>query len=114
MSRVPISEEQAQRMMAQQEAQAERAAAAEEQKESMLRAFVSVEGRERLKRIEQVKKERAHAVEMHIIQAVRAGKMQPPVSDDTVREILAQISSQEAESGANKITFARKKMDDDW
>lgn len=114
MSRVPISEEQAQRMMAQQEAQAERAAAADEQKEAMLRAFVSSEGRERLKRIEQVKKERAHAVEMHIIQAVRAGKMTPPVSDELVREILTQISTQEAESGANKIVFARKKMDDDW
>lgn len=114
MSRVPISDEQAQRMMAQEQQRQDRAAAMDEQKESMLRAFVSAEGRERLKRIEQVKAERAHQVEMHIIQAVRAGKLQPPVSDETVREILTQVSTQEQESGAGKITFARKRMDDDW
>jgi programmed cell death protein 5 len=114
MSRVPISDQQAQQMMAQEQQRHDRAAAVDEQKESMLRAFVSAEGRERLKRIEQVKAERAHQVEMHIIQAVRAGKLQPPVSDDTVRELLTQLSTQVAESGAGKITFARKKMDDDW
>ena len=113
MSRVPISEEQAQHMMAKQQAQRDREEAMVEQKEAMLRAFLSPEGRERLKRIEQVKPERANAVEVHIINAVRSGKMQPPVSDDIVREILAQVSSQETE-GRSAITFARKKMDDDW
>ena len=113
MSRVPISEEQAQRMMAKQAQQEERNAAMEEQKESMLRAFVTVEGRERLKRIEQVKAERAHAVEAHIINAVRAGKMQPPVSDDMVRELLVQVSAQEQEA-TSKITVVRKRSDDDW
>lgn len=113
MSRVPISEEQAQRMMAQQQQQAERREAFEEQKENMLRAFVSAEGRERLKRIAQVKPERAEAVEMHIIEAVRGGKLQAPVSDDTVREILGRMSGQEAE-GKSHITIVRKKTDDDW
>ncbi|KAG5475110.1 hypothetical protein CUR178_04561 [Leishmania enriettii] len=113
MSRVPISEEQAQQMMAKEQAQQERMAAFEEQKENMLRAFVSAEGRERLKRIAQVKADRAQAVEMHIIQAVQRCKMQPPVSDDTVRELLGQMASQEAESKSH-ITIARKRMDDDW
>ncbi|KAK7194756.1 Double-stranded DNA-binding domain containing protein [Novymonas esmeraldas] len=113
MSRVPISEEQAQQMMAKQQAQQERMEAFEEQKENMLRACVSAEGRERLKRIAQVKAERAQAVEMHIIQAVQKGKMQPPVSDDTVRELLGQVASQEAESKSH-ITIVRKRTDDDW
>ncbi|KEG15353.1 programmed cell death protein 5 [Trypanosoma grayi] len=113
MSRVPISEEQAQQMLMKQQAQQERAEAMSEQKESLLRAFVSAEGRERLKRIEQVRADRAHAVEAYIIQSVRQGKLQPPVSDETVREILAQVSSQGAEAKSN-ITFARKRMDDDW
>ncbi|KPA85261.1 hypothetical protein ABB37_01608 [Leptomonas pyrrhocoris] len=113
MSRVPISEEQAQQMMAKQQAQEERMAAFTEQKENMMRAFVSAEGRERLQRIAQVKPERAQAVEMHIIQAVQKGKMQPPVSDDTVRELLGQMASQESEAKSH-ITIVRKRTDDDW
>jgi programmed cell death protein 5 len=113
MSRVPISEEQAQQMMAKQQAQQERMEAFTEQKENMMRAFVSAEGRERLQRIAQVKPERAEAVEMHIIQAVQKGRMQPPVSDDMVRELLSQMASQESE-GKSHITIVRKRMDDDW
>lgn len=113
MSRVPISEEQAEQMMAKERAQQERMAAFEEQKGNMMRAFVSAEGRDRLQRIAQVKPERAQAVEMHIIQAVQKGKMQPPVSDDTVRELLGQIASQGSESKSH-ITIVRKRTDDDW
>jgi len=113
MSRVPISEQQAQQMMAKQQAQQDRQEAMEEQKENMLRAYVSAEGRERLKRIAQVKPERSTAVEMHIIKAVQQGKMQPPVSDDMVREILGSLASQESEAKSH-ITIVRKRTDDDW
>lgn len=113
MARVPISEQQAQQMMAKEQAQQERMEAFTEQKENMLRAFVSAEGRERLKRIEQVKAERAQAVEMHIIQSVQQGKLQPPVSDDMVREILGQLAQQETGTRSS-ITVVRKRMDDDW
>lgn len=113
--RVNLSDEQAQQMMAKQQAEAERKDAMDEQRESMLRAFVSAEGRERLKRVEQVKPERARMVEMAIIQNVRQGKLQPPVSDDTVRELLTQVV-QGGENGGNgpQITVMRKRMDDDW
>ncbi|CBH17891.1 hypothetical protein, conserved [Trypanosoma brucei gambiense DAL972] len=113
MSRVPISEEQAQQLLMKQQAQEEKQEAMREQKESILRAVVSAEGRERLTRLSQVKADRATAVESYIIQAVRQGKLQPPVSDEMVREILEQMSSQSAESKSN-IVFARKRMDDDW
>lgn len=116
MSRVPISEEQAERMMAQQAQQEERQAAATEQRESMLRAFVTAEGRERLKRVEQVREDRARTVEMHIIQQVRSGKLQPPIGDDIVRELLSQLSEGGIASGSSgpKITVVRKRCDDDW
>ncbi|EAN84527.1 hypothetical protein C3747_10g548c [Trypanosoma cruzi] len=113
MSRVPISEEQAQQMLMKQQAQQDRVDAMNEQREGLLRAFVTAEGRERLKRIEQVKVERAQAVESYIIQSVRQGKLQPPVTDETVREILSQLASQGVEAKSS-ITFARKRMDDDW
>ena len=103
-------------MMEKQQMQAQQAAAVDEQRESLLRAFLSPEGRERLKRIETVKPERARAVEIQIIQSVRAGKMQPPVGDDVVRELLAQASGGGGGEGGSgpKITVLRKARDDDW
>jgi programmed cell death protein 5 len=113
--RVNLSDAEAARMMQQQQDQQERAEAATEQKEAFLRAFVNAEGRERLKRIEQVKPERARAVEMHIINACRSGKLQPPVGDDVVRELLAQVAGTgEGGAKASTITVVRKRMDDDW
>lgn len=100
-------------MMAQQQQQEERREAFEEQKENMLRVILSPEGRERLKRISQVKPDRAETVEMHIIEAVRGGKLQAPVSDEVVREILGRMSGQESE-GKGQIKIVRKKNDDDW
>ena len=110
--RMHISDDQAQRMMAQQQQQDERKAAVDEQRDALMRAFVSAEGRDRLKRIEQVKAERARAVEAHIINAVRGGKLQPPVSDDTVRELLAQLSTEEGGTKQPTITVVRKRQDD--
>lgn len=110
MQRVNISEAEAAKMMEKQERQA----AQLEQKESMLRAFVSGEGRERLKRIEQVKPERAAAVEAHIINACRTGKLVPPVGDDIVRELLVSAAGGEGGAKTSAITVVRKKNDDDW
>jgi programmed cell death protein 5 len=117
MSKVPISEEQAQRMMAQQQQQEQQQQMHQEQREGMLRVVLSPEARERLKRIEQVKPERAQMVENNIIMACRQGKLQPPVGDDVVREMLSAVSDASGGSsgGGTKITFARKtRMDDDW
>ena len=110
---VPISDEEAQRMLAKEQQMEQNKAARDEQRESMLRALVNAEGRERLKRIEQVKADRARYVESQIVALVQAGKLQPPVSDDTVREILAQCVDQEP-GKASHITVVRKRNEDDW
>lgn len=113
--RMAISDEQAAQIMQKQQEEQQRSEAMNEQKESMLRAFVDAEGRERLKRIEQVKPERAAMVEQAIIQAVRGGKLQPPVSDATVREFLQQIVESGGAGGSGpSITVMRKRSDDDW
>eukprot|EP00796_Vickermania_ingenoplastis_P008235 gene8235-5756_t len=92
--------------------QEEKKAAMEEQKENYLRAFVSMEGRERLTRIAQVKPQRAAAVEMHIIRGVQQGRLQPPISDEQVRELLTQLS-EETDVSKNQIKIIRKNTDDD-
>lgn len=112
MSQIPLSDRQAEEMMAKQQAQEERKAAMDEQKENYLRAFVSMEGRERLSRISQVKPEKAHAVEMHIIRKVQQGQLQPPISDEQVRELLTQLADQWEQKSSIKII--RKGLDDDW
>jgi programmed cell death protein 5 len=116
MSYQAISDEEAQRIMSKQQQDTDRREAVDEQRESMMRAFVSAEGRERLKRIEQVKPERAKMVEHAIINAVRGGKLQAPVSDGTVREFLTQIAEGGGEGSGSgpKISVMRKKTDDDW
>lgn len=114
MSQIPLSDAQAEQMMAKQQAQEEKRAAMDEQKENYLRAFVSMEGRERLTRIAQVKPERAHAVEMHIIRNVQQGRLQPPISDDQVRELLTQLSEQTGESKSTIKIIRKNVEDDDW
>eukprot|EP00796_Vickermania_ingenoplastis_P008238 gene8238-5759_t len=113
MSQIPLSDAQAEQMMAKQQMQEEKKAAMEEQKENYLRAFVSMEGRERLTRIAQVKPQRAAAVEMHIIRGVQQGRLQPPISDEQVRELLTQLS-EETDVSKNQIKIIRKNTDDDW
>jgi programmed cell death protein 5 len=118
MEKKMLSDEEAQNMMDRQQQQDHAKQQNDEQREHLLRAYVSSEGRERLKRIEQVKPERARAVETQIIQAVRGGKLPPPVGDDIVREILKAVVSGgggEVFDNGPKITVMRKtSMDDDW
>jgi len=105
-----ISAADAQKAQQQMEQQAKQ----EEQIDGMLRGCLSAEARDRLKRIEVVKPERAREVEIQILNAVRAGRLQPPVSDDIVREMLTNISGQGSGS-SQKITVLRKVQDgDDW
>lgn len=113
MQQIPLSDAQAEKLMAKQQAQDEKVAAMQEEKENLLRAFVSMEGRERLSRIAQVKPERSAAVEMHIIRGVQQGRLQPPVSDEQVRDILSQLADQVGEAKTS-IKIVRKSLDDDW
>ena len=112
-----LSDEEADNLMQKQQQAEHDKQQNNEQREHLIRAYVSSEGRERLKRIEQVKPERARAVETQIIMACRQGKLPPPVGDDIVREILKQVVGGNEGDSTNgpKITVMRKtSMDDDW
>ena len=96
-----------------QKAQAEQRANQEEQMDSMLRSALTAEARDRIKRIAVVKPERAREVEIQILTAVRAGRLQPPVSDEIVKEMLTNASG--GGTGTSKITVVRKVLaGDDW
>eukprot|EP01059_Diplonema_ambulator_P020819 TRINITY_DN34735_c0_g1_i1.p1 TRINITY_DN34735_c0_g1~~TRINITY_DN34735_c0_g1_i1.p1 ORF type:complete len:114 (+),score=38.37 TRINITY_DN34735_c0_g1_i1:56-397(+) len=88
----------------------------EEQRDATLRAILDSEARERLKRISCVKPEKARAIENYVIQSVRQGRMQPPISDNKLKSLLEAMQDQGGSTSSGpKITFARKaRDDDDW
>ena len=96
--------------------QQEDAAAMEEQRDMTLRAILDSEARERLKRIACVKPEKTRSIENYVIQSVRQGRLQPPVSDSKLKQLLeAMTESQGGSKSGPKITFVRKiRDDDDW
>ena len=99
------------------QAEKEKEAQQIEKADTFMRAMLSAEARERLKRIEVVKPERARLVSQHIAKSVQTRRLLPPVSDDTLKSILSSLSQQENESNGlrNQITFLRKtRDDDDW
>eukprot|EP01063_Lacrimia_lanifica_P016080 TRINITY_DN226_c0_g4_i1.p2 TRINITY_DN226_c0_g4~~TRINITY_DN226_c0_g4_i1.p2 ORF type:complete len:133 (+),score=70.65 TRINITY_DN226_c0_g4_i1:60-401(+) len=113
-----MAEQQMPQAMTQEEQQKqqEQAAQQEMERDSMLRAILDGEARERLKRIACVKPEKARAVENYVIQSVRAGRLPPPVSDSKLKQLLEAMNEQTGGGSGPKITFARKKngIDDDW
>eukprot|EP00755_Sulcionema_specki_P020451 Sspe_Gene.71970::Locus_42792_Transcript_1_1_Confidence_1.000_Length_563::g.71970::m.71970/K06875/PDCD5, TFAR19; programmed cell death protein 5 len=98
-----------------QQAQAQKQMEMEEQRDTMLRGILDAEARERIKRISCVKPDKARNIENYLIQAVRQGRMQPPISDSALRNVLEAVSEQGGSAQGPKITFARKtRDDDDW
>eukprot|EP00299_Pterocystis_sp_00344_P006833 c1906_g1_i1.p1 GENE.c1906_g1_i1~~c1906_g1_i1.p1 ORF type:complete len:137 (-),score=35.69 c1906_g1_i1:36-410(-) len=98
-----------------QQQEAERKRQQEEIKHSILVQILSPEARERLARIRLVKEEKANAIEMMLIQAAQAGKIQGQVTDAYLVKMLEQINGTQETRGP-KVTIQRRKgfdSDDD-
>eukprot|EP00659_Diplonema_papillatum_P003277 gene3277-5137_t len=92
----------------QQQEQQQKLAQQEEQRDATLRAILDADARERLKRIGCVKPEKARTVENYVIQAVRQGRLPPPVSDAKLKQLLESIQEQSGGGAGPTITFKRK------
>mmetsp|Transcript_46853 Transcript_46853/g.54299 ORF Transcript_46853/g.54299 Transcript_46853/m.54299 type:complete len:112 (+) Transcript_46853:31-366(+) len=104
------SMENQQRKMAEQQ---EQMARAQEMRETMLKAYLDNDARERLARIKLVKPEKAQQLESHVIKLGQSGQLQEPLTEPQLVSILEKISDSKTET---KITFVRKRADsdDDW
>ena len=71
-----------------------RKAELEAQKDAILRVILTPEARQRLNNVKLVKPEIAEAIENQLIALAQAGRIQTPITDDELKEILAQITSQ--------------------
>lgn len=83
-----VNQEQ-QRAQAQQQLEA--------QKQAILRRILTQEARQRLTNLKMVKPDFANALELQLIQLVQAGKVQTPITDPQLREILVRLQGQRRE-----------------
>lgn len=79
---------------------------AEARREAVLRSILTTDARNRLSNIKLVRPELARMAEDYILQLVQAGRLSPPVTEDTVKEILLELDSRSRRSF--EIKFKRK------
>jgi len=63
----------------------------EMQKQALLRSILSSEARQRLTNLKMVKPEYTEQLELQLIQLAQQGKIPVPLSDEQLRQILAQL-----------------------
>jgi programmed cell death protein 5 len=66
----------------------------EKQKEALLRVILTPEARQRLNNVKLVKPELAESLENQLIALAQAGRIRVPITDDELKEILAQVAEQ--------------------
>ncbi|RAP44864.1 MAG: hypothetical protein BZ135_07480 [Methanosphaera sp. rholeuAM6] len=69
----------------------------EEQKKNALRQILTPEARQRLANLRLTKAELVNAIEAQLIQMAQAGRIQVPVSDATLKQILRETTNTKRE-----------------
>lgn len=69
----------------------------EQQKKNALRQILSPEARQRLANLRLTKAELVNAIEMQLIQMAEAGRIQIPVTDATLKQILRETTNTKRE-----------------
>jgi programmed cell death protein 5 len=68
---------------------------AEAQKQALMRQILTPEARQRLANIKIVRPDFASQLEAQLIQVARSGRVQLPISDETLKKLLAQLMAQQ-------------------
>jgi programmed cell death protein 5 len=85
-------------LQAQQQQQEELQSArqeAEAQKQALMRQILTPEARQRLANIKIVRPDFASQLEVQLIQVAQSGRVQLPISDETLKKLLAQLMAQQ-------------------
>jgi len=75
----------------------------EMQKERALRAILTPEAKQRLKRIKMVRKEFAEELELALIQSAQTGKIRIPLDDEQLKRVLSQLQSSRREIKIKRV-----------
>lgn len=73
------------------------------QKEGILKQILSGEARMRLNNIKMVKPELANLVEQYLIGMASQGKLQSPINDDQLKQILLSIQQPKRDFKFNRV-----------
>jgi len=83
-----------QQRLAQEQQRAQVQQQIEIQKQAILRRILTPEARQRINNLKMVKPDFANALEIQLIQLAQAGKVQTPITDEQLKEILIRLQGQ--------------------
>ena len=73
------------------------------QKQELLRQILSPEARQRLANLKMIKPEFTEQLELQLIQLAQSGKLNIPMSDAQLKQILIQLQSRKRETKIRRI-----------
>jgi len=82
-----------QRRMAQEQQRAQIEQQVEQQKQTVLRQILTPEARRRINNLKMIKPEFAAQLELQLIQLAQAGRIQIPLTDEQLKELLTKLQS---------------------
>jgi programmed cell death protein 5 len=75
----------------------------ETQKQELLKQILSPEARQRLANLKMIKQEFTEQLELQLIQLAQSGKLNIPMSDAQLKQILIQLQSRKRETKIRRI-----------
>jgi programmed cell death protein 5 len=92
-----------QRRMAQEQQRAQIEQQVEQQKQTLLRQILTTEARTRINNLKMIKPEFAAQLELQLIQLAQAGRIQIPLTDEQLKELLAKLQGTKREIKIRRV-----------
>jgi programmed cell death protein 5 len=92
-----------QQRMGDEQKQAQQEQELEAQKQALLRQILTPEARQRLTNLALIKPEFTEQLELQLIQLAQSGRLQIPVSDAQLKQLLIQLQSRKRETKIRRI-----------
>jgi programmed cell death protein 5 len=92
-----------QQRMGDEQKQAQQEQELEAQKQALLRQILTPEARQRLANLALIKPEFTEQLELQLIQLAQSGRLQIPVSDAQLKQLLIQLQSRKRETKIRRI-----------
>ncbi len=91
------------RRLAQEQQQIQRQQQIEAQKQAVLRQILTSDARRRLNNLKMVKPEFASQLELQLIQLVQQGRVNIPITDEQLKDILVKLQSGRREPKIRRV-----------
>jgi programmed cell death protein 5 len=92
-----------QRRLAQEQERIQMQQQIEMQKQAVLRQILTPEARQRLNNLKMVKQEYTEQLELQLIQLAQTGKINIPITDEQLKEILTRLQSRKRDIKIRRV-----------